>query len=413
MRTVPSSKAKSDGNPELPPEVTAAAPGRRPLVGGVFWLTTDWQRALFIPLTILAWLAVLLIVLWLLSHLLKTILTLILAAILAFALTPLVSLLSRWIPRGIAIAVAYVLGFAVILGFGAFLIVTAAAQVTSLVHHLPDYARQARHLEPQIVRVLGPFGVTTAKIHQAQTQAIDAAQSVGTGVAKDSLSIVTSVLGTVVDIVLVLILSVYLTANGPKIGARLRREAPGGQRRRISLLIAIVNQVVGGYIRGTLTLAALIGFLVGTGMFILHVPYAVLLGVLAFFMEFIPVVGVLISGAVCVLIALTQSWILAVIVLGYFVFIHVIEGDVVGPRIMGSAVGIHPATALIAFVAGSELFGIWGALFAAPLAGLIQAIGVAAYREIRSGNAPAVAKAVADKVTETADTEKDREPAAP
>ncbi|HEY8687360.1 MAG TPA: AI-2E family transporter, partial [Chloroflexota bacterium] len=84
----------------------------------------------------------------------------------------------------------------------------------------------------------------------------------------------------------------------------------------------------------------------------------------------------------------------AVIVLGYFVVVHVIEGDVVGPRIVGHAVGIHPATALIALVAGTELFGIWGALFGAPLAGLIQTIATAAYHELRGADPKAVLEAV-------------------
>jgi len=57
-------------------------------------------------------------------------------------------------------------------------------------------------------------------------------------------------------------------------------------------------------------------------------------------------------------------------------------------------VGIHPATALVALVAGTELFGLWGALFAAPLAGLLQAIGTAAWRELRGGDAPALVQAV-------------------
>jgi predicted PurR-regulated permease PerM len=149
------------------------------------------------------------------------------------------------------------------------------------------------------------------------------------------------------------------------------------------LLIAIVNQVVGGYIRGTVTLAALIGVLVGAGLFALGVPYAILLGVLAFFMEFIPIIGVFISGSVSVIIAFFKGWLLAIIVLAYFVFVHVIEGDLVGPRIMGKAVGIHPATALIALVAGTELFGFWGALFGAPIAGLIQAIWSAVWRVLR------------------------------
>ncbi len=354
----------------------------------------SWQRALYIPLIVLAWLAIILIGGWLLSHVVKTLLTLLLSGIVAFALTPLVSLLARWMPRGLAIAVAYVLGFVALLGLIAFLAVTAATQVTALVDHLPRYAQQAQRLEPRFLPLLRPFGVTPATLHTTQQHAIASLQGVGTTAAQESLGLVSGIVSTLIDLILILILSVYLTANGPRIARRLRRETPGAQRWRTGLLIAIVNQVVGGYIRGTLTLAALVGALVGAGMLVLHVPYAVLLGVLAFFMEFIPIIGVLISGTVCVLIALFQGPVTALLVLVYFAVVHVIEGDVVGPRIMGKAVGIHPATALLALVAGTELFGFWGALFGAPLAGVLQAVGTAAWRELRGGDAQAVVQAV-------------------
>jgi len=122
-----------------------------------------------------------------------------------------------------------------------------------------------------------------------------------------------------------------------------------------------------------LLLSTLIGILVGTGMAVAHLPYAVLLGFLAFVLEFIPVLGTLISGAFCVAIGLTQGWLNAVIVLLIFIGVHVFEGYIVGPRIVGKAVGLHPAVSIIALVAGAELFGAWGALFAAPTAGMIQA----------------------------------------
>jgi hypothetical protein len=83
--------------------------------------------------------------------------------------------------------------------------------------------------------------------------------------------------------------------------------------------------------------------------------------------------------------------------------VHVIEGDLVGPRIIGKAVGIHPATALIALVAGTELFGIWGALFGSPLAGLVQAIGTAAYREFRGQDPSVVLHDVKEEAEQVAD----------
>jgi predicted PurR-regulated permease PerM len=134
------------------------------------------------------------------------------------------------------------------------------------------------------------------------------------------------------------------------------------------------------------------------------VPYAVLLGVLAFFMEFVPVLGVFISGAASLAIAIFsfQEVLRPLLVLLYFIIVHVIEGDVVGPRIMGRAVGIHPATGLIALVAGTELFGVWGALFAAPLAGLLQAIITAAWLELRGGAPEDILQAVAQETDERA-----------
>jgi predicted PurR-regulated permease PerM len=286
-------------------------------------------------------------------------------------------------PRLLAIAIAYVFGFSLLIGLLSVVVVSAATEINTFVHNLPDYAQRAQALQPQVLGLLDRVGVTQSELNQAQERLIAYLQGIGSQAATDAFEFVKTVLGAIVDTVLTLILSIYLVANGPKMVKWLREQAPRGQVRRANLLIAIVNQVVGGYVRGTLTMALLVGVLVGAGMGVLQVRYALLLGILAFFMEFVPVLGVIISGAVCVAIALFQGWVLALVVLGYFVVVHVIEGDLIGPRVMAAAVGIHPAVALLALVAGSELFGVWGALLGAPIAGLIQAIVTAAWREVR------------------------------
>ena len=335
------------------------------------------------PLVVLAWLAVILLAAWLLSHVTHALLILVLSTVVAFALSPVVDVLQRWLPRVLAIAIAYVFGFSLLVGLLSVVVVSAATETNNLVHNLPFYAAQAQSLVPQAVGLVGRFGITQAELNEAQGRLIEYLQGIGTQVASDAFDFVRSVLSAIVDTVLVLILSIYLVANGPRMVAWVREQAPRSQARRANLMIAIVNQVVGGYVRGTLTMALLIGVLVGAGMGVLQVRYALLLGILAFFMEFVPVLGVIISGAVCVIIALFQSPVLAGIVLGYFVVVHVIEGDLIGPRVMARAVGIHPAVALLALVAGSELFGIWGALLGAPIAGLLQAFAMAAWREVR------------------------------
>jgi predicted PurR-regulated permease PerM len=370
-------------------------------------LSEPWLRALVLPLIILAWLAVLLIVGWLLSHITRTILLVVLAVVLAFAFTPLANLFQRWMPRPLAIGLAYLVGLAAVIGFGAYIVGTTVNQVGALVNNLPEYAQQAQALVPRLELFVAPLGISTDTIAELQQQGLGELQSAGTTVARESVSRLAEVFGTFIDIVLVLILSIYLASNGARIARWLETETPSGRTRaRARLLVSVVSRVVGGYVRGVLTLALLVGVMVGGGLAVLGVPYAVLLGVLAFFMEFVPVLGVFISGAASLFITLFAFGDLwhVLIVLGYFVLVHIIEGDVVGPRIMSKAVGIHPATGLIALVAGTELFGVWGALFAAPIAGLLQAIAAAAWIELRgtgSGrDAREVVQAAADETSE-------------
>jgi predicted PurR-regulated permease PerM len=366
---------------------------------------SSWLRALVLPLIVLSWLALLVLLIWLLGYFTKTILMIALAAVLAFALTPLANFFGRWVPRAWAIGLAYVVGVSLVVGFGAYIVATAVAQVSNLVTSLPDYAQQAQSIQPRLEAVLAPLGVQPGWLDALRQQAIGEVQTAATLVARDLIPRLAQFFGTVIDLVLVLILSVYLCVNAGRIAHWLQTQTPPGPTRaRAQVLIAVVNRVVGGYVRGVLSLALLIGVMVGGGLAVLGVPYAVLLGVLAFFMEFVPVLGVFISGAAAVLIAAVdfREPVRPLIVLAYFVFVHIVEGDVVGPRIMGKAVGIHPATGLIALVAGTEVFGIWGALFAAPLAGLLQSIAWAAWIEFRGGQAQEVLKVIADETTERA-----------
>jgi predicted PurR-regulated permease PerM len=347
----------------------------------------SWMRALILPLIVLAWLALAVLFIWVLGHFTRTILIVVLAAVLAFAFTPLANIFSRWTSRPIAIGLAYLVGLSVVFGFGAYVVATAFDQIRSLVMNLPAYTQQAQAMEPQFEGLLTPLGLQPGWLADLGNQAIGQVQALAGAIAGDLIPRIAEFFGTIIDVIVVLILSVYLCSNGVRIAHWLKTETNGPTNFHARSMVAVVNRVIGGYVRGVLVLALLIGVLVGVGLAVLGVPYAVLMGVLAFFMEFVPVLGVLISGAAAVVIALVnfREPIRPLLVLAYFVVVHVIEGDVVGPRIMGRAVGIHPATGLIALIAGTEVFGVWGALFAAPLAGLLQAIAVAAWLEFRGG----------------------------
>ncbi|MDQ2884697.1 MAG: AI-2E family transporter [Chloroflexota bacterium] len=342
-----------------------------------------WVRRCGIPLSILAWTAVVALILWGASHIVRSLLILAIAALLAFAIAPLVKLLQRVMPRFLAVLIVYLFVLTGISLLVYLVVSTAIHQGVALAAHArtlfgPGGQGQLKVLEQPLIGLGIPADQLAALPQQIFSR-------VG-GAANSAVPLVLSFFDFLLDIVIIAVMSIYLLIDGGRVTQWLRTGMPLMERSRVNFLLDTLQRIVGGYIRGQLVLSTLIGLLVGIGMTLFHVPYAVLLGVLAFILEFIPVLGTLVSGAICVLLALTQGWLIAVFVLAYFIVMHILEGDVVGPRIVGKAVGLHPVVSLAALVAGAELFGIWGALFASPVAGVLQAVLIALWSEWRSRN---------------------------
>jgi len=357
---------------------------------------TRWIRRLLMPLAILAWAGVALLILWVAGYVARTLLLLVIATLLAYALSPLVTVLERVMPRLLAILIVYLI---VLGGIGTllyFIVRTTVDQISSLSNSLGVVLTAGKNGHPSALeQTLRSLGISQDQIASARAQIVSQAE----GLAGNIVPLLTGIVGAALDIILVAVMSVYLLIDGRRVAHGLRQNMPRQQRGRIRFLLDTLQRVVGGYIRGQLLLCGLIGLLVGAGMEIMGVPYALLLGVLAFVLEFIPVLGTLVSGVICVLFALTKGWLLAIVVLVYFVVVHVIEGDVVGPRIVGKAIGLHPLVSLDALIAGGELFGIWGALFASPVAGVLQAFLVAIWSEWHETH-PQAFLAAKDKVAE-------------
>jgi len=342
---------------------------------------SKWKRRRDIPIAILAWIAVVAIIFWAAGHVIRSLLLLAIASLLAFALAPAVKLLQRVMPRFLAILIVYLV---VLIAFGFFIyliIDTSIVQVSLLAKEVRFLLTPANNaaLTP-LESLLRTFGISQEQIASARQQIV---AQLG-GFAGSVLPLFTRFLDFLLDIVIVAVVSIYLLIDGSRVTNWLRNNMPVQQRGRVHFLLETLERIVGGYIRGQLLLSTMVGLLVGIGMALFHVPYAVLLGVLAFILEFVPVLGTIVSGAICVLIALTQGWLIALGVLVYFVGVHVLEGDVIGPRIVGKAVGLHPVISLAALIAGAELFGILGALFASLVAGILQALIVSIWKEWRA-----------------------------
>lgn len=132
---------------------------------------------------------------------------------------------------------------------------------------------------------------------------------------------------------------------------------------------------LGFYIRTQMKVAAMDALGIGLGAFALGVPGVVPIMVLVFFAAFIPILGAFISGAVAVLLALVNNgFSSALIMLLVVLAVQQIEGNVLHPWLMASAVSLHPAAVLLSVTAGGMIAGIPGAIFAVPILAVVNVV---------------------------------------
>ena len=338
-----------------------------------------WARRLLFLRIILITVLLIGILFWLSSKVIVVLLILLVAALLAYAVVPVIDRLHRIMPRVLAMVLVYLVAIAVF-GLLAYLAVkTLIPQLDSLVQSVQTFVTPGSNgQESPLDQTLKSLGIMQSQINSATKQVQSQLSTISTDVANGAEQLVGGLISAGFNILITVVVSVYLLVDGYRFGNWLIGSSPLSQRGWIALVLEILQRVVGGYIRGQIIMSSCMGVLQFVGMAILGVPYAALIGMLAFILEFIPDIGTIITGFVAVVIALTVSWQLALITLIYTIIVDCIEGYVLSPRIMGRAVEIKPVVTLLAMIAGSEVFGIWGAILAAPTMGLIQAL-VGAY----------------------------------
>jgi predicted PurR-regulated permease PerM len=193
----------------------------------------------------------------------------------------------------------------------------------------------------------------------------------------------------VIELLLILVISIYLLLDAPRIARSLDRLFPPGSDG-----IRLGPQVQRGlirYVRGQATVSLLIGASAGIGVEVLSLTgvwpagdsYALILGLWAMATEVIPYVGPILGALPALALAAIDSPYTALWVGLFYLVVHQLEGHVIVPRVMGQALGAHPLLVIFALVAGAELYGIFGALLALPLLAMGREILIFFHRRIQ------------------------------
>lgn len=339
-----------------------------------------WVQMVLLPVALLA--------LWALARAAGSVLLiLIAAAVVALILSPPVGLLERWLPRGLAILLTYIAGFALIAGIAILLAAPVATQVARLEHNFPEIVRHANHQLDDFQRWLTRHGIDVHIRHQGQT----ALQTLQKDVLKRSGDIVAfsrSLLSGVVtigfDLILTLVLSIYLLVYGRQIGALVRSLMPAGDGSSEDDYPRLVQQAVSGYVRGQLLFSLVMGASAGVSLEVLGLvgvfpagrDYAIFFGAFYGLMELIPYIGPIIGPAPAVIVGLFQSPITALWLVALFVALQQLEGHVVAPQVFGISLRVNPILIILALLIGYQLYGIAGALVALPVVSVLRTTAV-------------------------------------
>jgi predicted PurR-regulated permease PerM len=307
-------------------------------------------------------------------------LTFLMAAILAYILNPVVRRLERRrIPRVVAVVGVFL---ALILAVAAallILIIPAVGQVQSLIRDPASLVERATGLAARL-RELPYVGTYVedyasrmdqdAIISFLKSNAPSAGQ-VFSG-ALGFIGGVFGVFGSVLNLILMLIVSIYLLLDRERITRATLSAIPDTVRDQAVELFHAVEGALMKYLRAQLTLCAIMGVIGAAIAFFDIGRYTLLIGLWVGITEIIPVLGAFLGAVPAVLIALFVGgfW-KALVVAGLFLVAQQLEGNILVPRIMGTTVGVHPLWVLFATLAGTALYGVIGAVFAVPSVAIV------------------------------------------
>jgi predicted PurR-regulated permease PerM len=338
-----------------------------------------------------------------------------LAAALAYVILPPVRGLSslpiagKRLPRWLAVVVLYVVAVAVIVISGRVFIPQLSKELTRLgqsasvaFQELSDdnIARKASAVETWVEDSGLPIRIVTAEdeespavddndgrdgdgvlrvdVQQMFRDALHRARAAALETAMDAASQVRVAIAFAVRFVfsalLVLMLTAFIVADSDRVVAFVYTLAPVRDRGRLQDMLHRIDRGLSGVVRGQLTICIVNGVLTLVGLLLLKVKFAFLMATVAAVFSLVPIFGSILSTVPIVVVGLSSGVTTAVLAVLWIVGIHLLEANLLNPKIMGDAAKIHPVLVVLALVVGEHYYGLAGALFAVPIMSIVATV---------------------------------------
>ena len=309
------------------------------------------------------------------------ILLIVLAIFFAYLVTPLIEAVQRpfktrnagrWMPRPLAIGIVYFFIFALLWVGAAYLVPLVNEQITQFAQQSPKYAQTIRTRFEEINQRYQRLGIPPAIRTELQDSLSRMSSSAGDRITTEIGNILLGSVTFLPWLVLIPVIAFFILKDAELFRLAAVRAFPRGRLRgRAELFFQDINRTLRAYTRAQLLSCFLIGTICTVGFYLLGVPYALLLGLLAAVLEFIPLVGPLTVAILATLIASLYSFNQAFAVAMFLFVLRILQDYVFYPRIIGVGIHLHPLAIILAILGGGEVAGATGIFLAIPVVAIL------------------------------------------
>lgn len=294
---------------------------------------------------------------WFLLQIKEILIMFFIAYILMAALMPYVSIMHRHrIPRPVASGIVYIITLFLVVLLVVPIVPFFVTQMHSLFLNLPVFIDNVSDLFGFQLKATDLQGYATSQLGSISAGAV---------------AITTQAFSVVFSLILIFVLSFYLMIDQARVRRELMAMFPKKQEENILEIVELVEEKLGAWFRGQITLCVFIGFLTWVVLTAIGLPYAIPLAILAGLLEIIPTLGPILAAVPAVIVALSISPLMALIVVIAYIIIQMLENNLLVPKIMQRAVGLNPIVIILAITIGANLLGILGALLAIPFIAMV------------------------------------------
>ena len=329
-------------------------------------------------------LAGLLIVSWLLYEIRTVLLLLILAIFFCYLIAPIVHVLEQplyignrelRLPRTIALVLVYLLiGTALFVGFR-LIWPPMSEQISELAKNMPKYVDSAKNTTNNVINGANSWMRHLKLPQESRDYLMDHIKDLAGSALPWFETLVGGMVGLVpylTWLILVPVLSFFLLKDAVSFEQNLIALLPSERlQKRVHWLLMDVSRTLAAYIRAQITSCLVVGTVVMIGLSLIGAPYPIVLGAIAGLLEFIPLIGPLISACIIFGLTLTEGFKTALIVALFLAILRMLQDYFIYPRIVGRGIKMHPLVVIVAILAGAEIGGLIGIFLSIPVVGLV------------------------------------------